>query len=406
MPFLVVMGLFGLGIGFLISSLDPFIYNEKVRLLALPNFKNTTLGFLTIMSLIMALLAQPLVGQWSDRMQSRWGNRTPYFIVGVIGVSLSLILIVVADTLLLLILGAMLVSTFSNTTQAVWQALIPDHIPEIQHGTSAGIKTIFEIVGAVGGVVLIGFALSRGNLWGVPLITVVLFFVILLITLFTLSRSPSNGETNASVKVQKPFFVTLRQAPRPFYWWMVNRFLFWSSAIAIRTFMLNYLEDVMGIPHAQAQALGARLFVALGIGVFILALPAGVVADKIGRRTILVTAGVLAAAGSVLFIIWPDLTVLYIAGGLIAVGTGIFASASWALATDLTPKTEGALYLGLANSATVLGSIGGRTGGAVIDGFNQLFATVETGYVVVFCIAALFFVLSSVVVLKIPERKT
>jgi hypothetical protein len=35
---------------------------------------------------------------------------------------------------------------------------------------------------------------------------------------------------------------------------------------------------------------------------------------------------------------------LFIAGGLIAGRAGIFASASWALATDIVPKDEGALY--------------------------------------------------------------
>ncbi len=91
-PFLVVIGLFGLGLGFIVSSLDPFIYNEKVRILAPSGFRNTALGFITIMALIMALVVQPVVGQWSDRSRSRAtaGRRGPYLTAGAIGVSLSL----------------------------------------------------------------------------------------------------------------------------------------------------------------------------------------------------------------------------------------------------------------------------------------------------------------------------
>lgn len=165
-PFLVVIGLFGLGLGFIVSSLDPFIYNEKVRVLVPSGFRNTALGFITIMALIMALVVQPVVGQWSDRSRSRWGRRGPYLTAGAIGVSLSLLLVVGADGLGVLVIGAMLVSTFSNTTQAAWQALIPDQVPERQHGKAAGIKTILELIGVVAGVTIAGMMLAQGNLWG------------------------------------------------------------------------------------------------------------------------------------------------------------------------------------------------------------------------------------------------
>lgn len=71
------------------------------------------------------------------------------------------------------------------------------------------------------------------------------------------------------------------------------------------------------------------------------------------------------------------------------------------------PENEGALYLALANGATVLGSIGGRLGGPVIDGLNQFLESDTTGYLIVFAIAALFFAASSLVILKInpPARK-
>jgi MFS family permease len=406
--YLIIIGLFGLGLGFTISLLDPFTYNEKVRVLAPPGYKNTTLGLITVMALVVALIVQPWVGQWSDRTHSRWGKRAPFLTAGVIGISFSLILVVVADSLWTLVVAAMLVSTFFNTIQAAWQPLIPDQVPEPQHGTSAGIKTVLELIGLITGIIAVGFMLSRGNLWGAPLLAMALLFIILLTTLLTLRRSPSLATSTPNLRGKNPLRVllsTLRNASPAFHWWMLNRFLFWSSAIAVRTFMLNYLEDVLGLSAAEAQALGSRLLVILGAGVLILALPAGAVADRIGRRPILIAAGIMAATGATGFIFTRDLFLLFVAGGLIAAGTGIFASASWALATDLAPLSQGALYLALANSATVVGSIGGRLGGPVIDGVNQLLDTAALGYMVVFAISALFFLGSSLVVLKMPERK-
>ncbi len=417
LPFLMVIGLFGLGLGFTLNVLDPFLYTQKSRLLAPPELKNTVLSFITIMSLLVALGVQPLVGRWSDQTHSRWGKRAPYLTGGAIGLAFALFFIVVADRLWLLVLAAMLASASSNTTQGAWQALIPDRVPEQQHGTAAGVKTILEMIGVIAGVAVVGSALGQGQLWAAPLAAASLFFVILLITLATLRKSSplvareivfEQNESkppvaNSRFAARSFFYSIMRNMPPTFPWWMLNRFLFWSAAISIRTFMLNYMEDVLGMSLTEAQALSSRLFIVLGIGVFLLALPAGAIADRVGRRPLLVAAGLMAAGGTTLFVLTREIPMLFVAGAFIAGGAGIFASASWALATDLAPATEGALYLALANGATVVGSIGGRLGGPLIDGLNYLSQSHTVGYTVVFGLAALFFVGSSGVVFKMSS---
>lgn len=404
--FIVGVVLFGLALGFNASTLDPFIYTEKVRQLASPELKNTMLGGITILALLMALLVQPVVGQWSDRTRGRWGKRAPFLVVGSVGMGLALAILVGANSLPALLLGALLVSMFSNTTQATWQALIPDYIRIAQHGTSAGAKTVLELVGVVAGIAIVGYFLPRGNLWATPTVTAVLFFVILLVTLVLIYKTPAR--TSELSPRPRPNFVTtlainFKNAPPAFLWWMLNRILFWAAAISIRTFLLNYLEDVLGLTSAEAQAQSSRILILLGLGVFVLALPAGAVADRVGRRPILILAGLMAATGAFLMVLSHELPILYVAGGLIATAAGIFASASWALATNLAPHQDGALYLALANAATVVGSIIGRAGGALIDGLNQWLETLTTGYLVDFGLAALFFLVSSLVAFKIPE---
>lgn len=407
LPFLVGLGLVGLGLAATINILDPFIYSEKVRLLAPPALKNSALSLITITSLLVALFVQPLVGRWSDRSQSRWGQRAPFLLAGAIGLSLALALVVAAHSLWLLLLAVVLVSTSANTIQGPWQALVPDRVPVSQHGTMAGIKTVMESTGAVIGVGLAGLTLAQGYLWTAPLVVLGLLWFILWLTWQTLQRRPattippSSAPANEQLALSKLNFDHLSPA---FPWWMINRFLFWAAAISVRTFLLNYLQDVLHLSPAETHALSSRIILLLGAGVFLLVLPAGAVADRIGRRPLLLTAGLLAASGALLFIFLRDVNLLFIAGGLIAAGAGIFTSASWALATDIVPKGEGALYLGLANIATVLGSISGRLGGPVIDGLNQLTGTSTTGYMVVFGLAALFFAGSSLAVLKIKER--
>ncbi|GIK38865.1 MAG: MFS transporter [Chloroflexota bacterium] len=407
LPFLVGLGLFGLGLTAALNILDPFIYTEKVRLLAPPALKNSTLSLITITSLVVALFAQPLVGRWSDRSQTRWGRRIPFLLAGVIGLTLALALVAGAHNLGLLLLAVILVSLSSNTIQGPWQALVPDRVPLWQHGTMAGLKTVLEATGAVIGVGLAGLTLAQGNLWAAPLAVVGLLWLILWLTLQTLRRGPAAIAAPPSSTFENPltlFKLNLSHLPPALPWWMANRFLFWAAAISMRTFLLNYMQDVLNLSPAETQALSSQIILLLGAGIFLLVLPAGAIADRIGRRPLLVAAGLLAAAGAMLFVFLRDVNLLFLAGGLLAVGAGIFTSASWALATDIVPKEEGALYLGLANAATVLGSISGRLGGPVIDGLNGLTGTSTAGYTVVFGLAVLFFVGSSMVVLKIKEK--
>jgi MFS family permease len=346
----------------------------------------------------------------------------------VVGVTFNLVLVVSADNFWLLLGAAMLMVAAANTTQSAWQALIPDQTPATQHGAAAGIKTLWELMGLVMGVTLVGAALARGYLWRAPLTVIGLLWGILAITWYVLGRwglkettahstaprasslwsQPNNRLTPQYVKnaiCQRWLAVValIRAAPG-FSWWMVNRFLFLAAGVTVRTFVLNYLHDVLAFSPAEAQSLTSRLTLVLGSGVFLLALPSGAIADRIGRRPLLLIAGVLAAVGAVILVFSRHLPLLYVAAGLIGGGAGIFASSSWALATDLAPKANSALYLGLANSAGVVGSMTGRLGGPLIDGANQLTGVVALGYLLVFGAAALFFAASSVVVLKIPGR--
>ncbi len=44
--------------------------------------KNTYLGAMTFVGLMLAMTMQPLAGAWSDRTRSRWGRRRPWMVAG------------------------------------------------------------------------------------------------------------------------------------------------------------------------------------------------------------------------------------------------------------------------------------------------------------------------------------
>jgi MFS family permease len=104
---------------------------------------------------------------------------------------------------------------------------------------------------------------------------------------------------------------------------------------------------------------------------------------------------VIAAAGTgvLLVSIWvPDDSIIYLAGLIIGLGTGLFNSINWALGTDLVPKAEAGRYLGIQNLAGAgAGMIGMMVGGPMADLMNAY--QPGLGYFAIFaCYTVLFLV--------------
>ena len=114
------------------------------------------------------------------------------------------------------------------------------------------------------------------------------------------------------------------------------------------------------------------------IGVFVMAsaFAGGWVSDRLGSRRVVAFSGLFSGAGACLILgtVWmPNLTLIYIAGIIFGVGTGLFMTANWALGTELIPADEAGRYLGISNLAGAgAGMIGKGIGGPMADYLNGL----------------------------------
>src|SRR5437660_12921548 len=84
------------------STLEPGVLGHKVLQLA-PGAPNTALGLTTFAGLLVAILAQPVVGALSDRSRSPWGRRLPYLVCGTLLLIACLYLIAAAPSLAVLL---------------------------------------------------------------------------------------------------------------------------------------------------------------------------------------------------------------------------------------------------------------------------------------------------------------
>jgi len=201
------------------------------------------------------------------------------------------------------------------------------------------------------------------------------------------------------------FYVNFREN-KVFGWWFANRILFWGAFIAINTFLINYMVDVIGMDQSAAQSFYGNLKMILGGALIVLALLSGWLSDKFGRKPVMLIAGLVSFAGAFLLLFVRDQTLITIAGGIVGMGIGAFLSASWALATDIVPRGEAARYLGIANIATCIGSgVARLLGSVLIDPINKALGSSSSGYLLLFALATVCFLASALVIIPLPNRK-
>lgn len=79
------------------------------------------------------LLIQPLIGAMSDRTNSRFGRRTPYFLIGAVMCSLGLFLMPHSATLLMAASLLWFLDAGNNITMEPYRAYVSDRLDESQH---------------------------------------------------------------------------------------------------------------------------------------------------------------------------------------------------------------------------------------------------------------------------------
>lgn len=182
---------------------------------------------------------------------------------------------------------------------------------------------------------------------------------------------------------------------RSYTFWVINRLAYMVGLTNLATFMIYFLQEKYGFPGQEAAGPASRVSMLVGVFVLILAIPTGWLADKFGKKPMLIISGVIAAAGVLVLLLVPQIGGVYVAGGLIGAASGMFYSSNWALGTALVPTDKAGKYLGIQNLAGAgAGAIGAYLGGPIAD---------QVGYSVLFAIYGFIFLLSVVAALGIKE---
>ncbi len=141
--------------------------------------KATYYGTFRLFTLMVALLAQAVMGMLSDRSTIGWGRRRPFILIGTVVTAVLTILIGFTAGMegmlgfyVLFAIG-LVQPVASNMAQAAEQAIIPDLVPDEKRGRFSGVKALLEIpLPLILVAFTIGRLVSKGNMWAGLLVAV------------------------------------------------------------------------------------------------------------------------------------------------------------------------------------------------------------------------------------------
>jgi MFS family permease len=416
-PQLLTLNAYWVGLSFKWNALHPIILPAVLLNFVPDERKNTYLGLLTFVGLLLAMVIQPLSGAISDCWVSRWGRRRPLMALGTLFDFVFLALLAWAGGLTWLVIGYIGLQFSSNIAQGPAQGLLPDRVPPEQLGAASSWKNVMDMTSLIIASLLAGRLLDPVTR-DPTLIMLVLMGTIAVATAITVlgtreKPSPPTPLPWGEGSSVEGNFRDLRALRRDIfhidfrsnsaYWWLIaERGSFLLGIYGVQAFAQYYLQDVIRVADPPKQT--GDLLAVLTLSLVVLVLLGGWLSDKFGPKRILYIASFLAAAGMLLMLIPRDIPGLMATGGVLGAGIGLFLTANWALANKLAPSDEAGKFLGLTNLATAGSGALARLEGPALDWLNGLWPGQWAGYTWLFVFGAVCILFSMFLLEKIGDE--
>jgi MFS family permease len=131
--------------------------NSLVGIEQAPN----SLALVTGIGGLLAMVGNPFFGRLSDRTASPLGMRRPWMLIGLVGGSLGILLVALAPSIAVVLVGWCIAQLLFNALLAALAAVLPDQVPVGQRGLVAGFLGVCVPIASVSGTFLV--QLFTGN---------------------------------------------------------------------------------------------------------------------------------------------------------------------------------------------------------------------------------------------------
>ena len=305
---------------------------------------------------LVALVGNPLAGRLSDRTTSPLGMRRPWMVAGWAGGTLGILVVAVAPSIAVVLVGWCLAQLCFNALLAAMVAVLPDRVPTVQRGLVAGVLGICVPVASVSGTYLVD--LFSGSQLAMFLVPCALggFFILLFVARLDDRRLPAGDKPPWSLReLAATFYVNPRISP-DFGWAFASRFLLVLAFAFLTTYQAYYLLDTLGSAEDDVPRQIFLGTLTQSVVVVAASLVGGRLSDRTGRRKAFVAAASFVYGLALLVIAGAGSFEGFLVGMAISgLGFGVYMAVDLALVADVLPDDHTtAKDLGVLNMAASL----------------------------------------------------
>jgi MFS family permease len=323
--------------------LAPLLVTLPLKVNALVGIEKApdSLALVAGVGALVAMFGNPFFGRMSDRTTSRLGMRRPWMVIGLAGGCVGVLLVAVAPSIPVVLIGWCVAQLFFNALLAAQVAVLPDQVPSAQRGMVSGVLGVCLPVAAVSGTLLV--KLFTGNQLATFLVPCGVggFFILLFALTLNDRRLALVDRPKWSVReFVGTFYVKPRTSP-DFAWAFASRFMFLLAYAFLTTYEVYYLLDKIGSARAdvpQQVFLGTLVQSVLVIAA---SLAGGRLSDRTGRRKGFVFVASI-VYGIALFVIATasNFNGFLVGMAISGLGFGVYFAVDLALVADVLPRRD------------------------------------------------------------------
>src|SRR6266567_3885425 len=305
---------------------------------------------------LLAMFGNPFFGKMSDRTSSRLGMRRPWMVISLVGGSLGILVVALAPSIAVVLVGWCIAQLFFNALLAAQVAVLPDQVPSTQRGLVGGVLGLCSPVASVTGTFIVKF--FTGNQLAMFLAPCAIggFFVLLFAaTLNDRQLAQADKPAWSLREFASTFYVNPRKSP-DFAWAFASRLMFVLAYAFLATYQAYYLLAKIGSTEAEVPQQIFLGTLAQSAVLIAAALTGGRLSDRHGRRKIFVFSASI-VYGLALFVvaIASNFNGFLVGMAISGLGFGVYLAVDLALVVDVLPdKDNAAKDLGVFNMAGAL----------------------------------------------------
>lgn len=354
-----------------------------------PTFIGRASAILGGLGALVAIFAQYGAARASDVLR----RRIPFIVAGTLLDVAALFAFAFAPSFGAVVIAFAAVQIALNIAGGPYQALIPDRIAKADQGKASAVMGLMRLAGTAGGLLLAklvvvqpapGISEATYTAGFVKLVAVVagILLVALAVTLFGVREKPGDVAPAQPVLASWP--------SRTSFWWLIVSRAFVSAGLyLILPFLGFYLRFALKVAKYQSTSLTLLLIMVLCS--LAGTLPAGILADRLSKKSIIYIALAFLACGALTLVFLRQLGPVTLVAIVLGIGWGAYYSVDWALACNLLPSGRAGALMAIWNLGASAPQVAAPIiGGLLVDQLGAAFHDLGSGYRSLFALIAVF----------------